>query len=137
MNPKLFGRGSWYFLFFVFYEYFEKEQKEICSLKNNIVSKKNIDENFEERIRINNLESLKKKINIMIEGLPCDECRMHTKIFLNKNNIYNSTSMYYIFHFFIELRNSFYENKIQRSMFDNPKDCIKNKELFFNILATG
>lgn len=72
----------------------------------------------------------------MIEGLPCDECRMHSQKIINKNNIYNTDSMYYIFHFFIELRNTFYQNKINRSMFDTEEDCIKNKNLFFEILTS-
>lgn len=63
MNPKLFGRGSWYFIFFIFYEFFEKENEELKSLKTSIVLKNGQDYYFDDinKIKKKNLESLKKK----------------------------------------------------------------------------
>lgn len=157
MKPELFGRGSWYFIFKFFFLYnkklidqyelfdmirekkeFDKKLDEMRSIyfKNNILFSYNFIKNASaEEIRNNAdhyiTEELKKKINYIINGLPCEECKTHAKEHISKNNIYESDSFLYIFHFFIELRNRFYPNEIDRSLFETKDDLIKNEDYFF------
>lgn len=157
MKPELFGRGSWYFIFKMFFYYINKEKQEI-DLILSIKSKKEYDEKLDSVRKILlkdslfsynyilktdikelinvlkyfNVESLKSKLNLIINGLPCEECKQHALKHMSINNVFNSNCFFYIFHFFLELRNKFYENKIDRALFETEEDFIKNETLFFS-----
>jgi hypothetical protein len=158
MKPELFGRGSWYFIFKIFFYYMNKE-KQILELFTLIKSNNCYDEkldsirkallndnstfsynyilktNLEELnkvLKLYNVESLKKRLNIIINSLPCEECRQHALKHMQVNNIFNSDCFFYIFHFFLELRNKFYDNKIDRRLFNTKQDFNKNETLFFS-----
>lgn len=157
MKPELFGRGSWYFIFKMFFYYINKEKQEI-DLILSIKSKKEYDEKLDSVRKILlkdslfsynyilktdikelinvlkyfNVESLKSKLNLIINGLPCEECKQHALKHMSINNVFNSNCFFYIFHFFLELRNRFYENKIDRALFETEEDFIKNETLFFS-----
>lgn len=157
MKPELFGRGSWYFIFKIFFYYLNKQKQErelillikskgydekLDSLRKTLLKEDSIFtynyilnnniEDLEKDLQHNNIESLKKKLNLIINGLPCDECRQHALKHMHVNNIFNSDSFFYIFHFFLELRNRFYENRIDRALFETEEDFIKNETLFFS-----
>lgn len=163
MKPELFGRGSWYLIFTTFYYYQDKLNKYMLKIKNikeslnhdnskhieieikkifthpSLIKIENIKKlNLKELyIIINNsiMEILKNKILLIINSLPCLQCKDHSILLLNKNNILNTNSFLYMFHFFIELRNSFYPNKIDRALFNNMSDISQNKDyLLFNII---
>lgn len=160
MQPKLFGRGTWYFIFKILFYYYKQERKhiEIILL---IKAKESYDNNLDnfrkfffkdnifltyEKIQqgnqndlINivkqlNIEHLKKKIHYIINSLPCEECKQHSLMHMNANQIFNSNCFFYIFHFFLELRNQFYPNIINRSLFNNGNDFINNEKMLFEKL---
>lgn len=150
MDPKIFGRGTWFFIFKLIYFFIHNMHKEIDiffkikdlmitpnsdpELIENVKKKypeyiKNIDNNnYIEVIKKNNLEMLKKKISILVSSLPCNECKIHTNECLNVNNIYETDSIYIILHFFIELRNKFYDLKIDRLALKDVSSIIKNEK---------
>lgn len=158
MQPTLFGRGTWYFIFKILYYFYRQEKKNIelvllikntsgfdenlnrlryVYFNNNIfftyesIQKGNTD-NLIALIKYNNIEQLKKKLNHIIQGLPCEECKQHSLALMKANNIFNSQCFFYIFHFFIELRNKFYSNIIDRSLFNTDFDIIKNEKILFS-----
>lgn len=160
MKPVLFGRGTWCFIFETLIYFYEQEIKHIKLIllikskkaydpeleykrkiyfKDNIfLSYKKIQKgNQEDLIKVLkhvNIEHLKKKINYIINSLPCEECKQHSLMHMSANQIYNSNCFFYIFHFFLELRNHFYNNPIDRSLFNNGNDLLKNKKLLFQKL---
>lgn len=158
MNPHIFGRGSWiiFFQFFFFY------MKNLIKKKNyiNLIKDKNNSleirtktlENFKpeyhyfilnhdeeeiiEKMYKNDLENFKKKLVILVSSLPCNDCVEHCLRNMNKNKVLESECFFYILHFFIELRNMFYTNKINRTLF-NDEDGLEANEIFlFKILIT-
>lgn len=158
MKPELFGRGSWYFIFKIFFYYMNKERqiKDLFKriklnnsydekletirkalLNNNstftyqYILETNLDD-LEQKVKLYNVESLKKRLNLIINGLPCEECKEHALKHMQINNVFNSNCFFYIFHFFLELRNRFYENEIDRGLFETEQDFIKNETLFFS-----
>lgn len=153
MDPKLFGRGSWYFIFNILF-YFNLRFRNIQLLINDIKRENFPTSDFKKRLfnlfphnsslssinyilqtsiqelneecEIDNLELLKKRLMQIINGLPCANCRKHSLKAMEDNSIMSSSSFLYIFHFFIELRNKFYKKKIDRTMFDTTVDLEKN-----------
>lgn len=81
-----------------------------------------------------NVEQLKKKLSYVINALPCEECKQHSLHHMNANRIFESSSFFYIFHFFLELRNRFYENEIKRTLFNTRDDLLKNESFLFSKL---
>lgn len=156
MNPHIFGRGSWFIFFQIFYYFI----KNLIKKKNYINIIKNKNKTIEERIEylnkfnqnyhdfiLNNtetdliikinkidIEDFKKKLVILISSLPCNDCKNHCFLNMNNNKILESENIYFIFHFFIELRNNFYSNKIDRNFFDTEENIIKNENILFEII---
>lgn len=132
MNPKIFGRGTWFFIFVMIYhfihlmyqeidKYFLDKDKDTLTLS---------DDDYIKNIENKYLEKLKHKLSLIISSLPCNECKMHTNKAMITNNIYNTDSIYTILHFFIELRNQFYTNKIDRLSLKNVINIISNEKNF-------
>lgn len=164
MKPELFGRGSWYFIFKIFY-YYKNQEEQCVNLVKSIKDKKTYDKKLDaaikiffknnknftydiikefkledliKKVKVYNIEQLKKKLSYIINGLPCEECKQHALEHMSNNNIHNSIDFLYIFHFFIELRNHFYSNKINRELFDSIEDLSKNEQLlFYKIINTN
>lgn len=156
MNPSLFGRGTWV-LFFQFFFYFIKN---LNKKKNYLLIIKNDNKTIEERTKYlnkfnniyhdfilnktekeiidkmykNDTENLKKKLVILISSLPCHECKNHCLENMEINKILNSDSIFYIFHFFIELRNIFYNNKIDRTLFNTEESILNNEKYLFETI---
>ncbi|QKE44557.1 putative FAD-linked sulfhydryl oxidase [Yalta virus] len=160
MEPKLFGRGTWYFIFKILFYFYKQERKQIDIILY-IRSKETYDSNLDNLRRIffkdndlltyekiqkenkddlinivkrTNVEQLKKKIHYIIHSLPCEECKQHSLRHIGVNHIFESISFFYIFHFFLELRNRFYPNVIQRTMFNNGKDLLRNEKMLLQKL---
>lgn len=150
MDPKLFGRGTWIFLFVLIYffgvdiiliEEFENNKNDLKILINSINSI-NITENnnlenrqlFLSNLKYSIMQVMKHRLRIMLKALPCNKCINHTFINIKNNNVFDSDNFLYIFHFFIELRNNFYINKIDRSLFNTNNDFINNKKKLFHSL---
>jgi hypothetical protein len=130
MDPKVFGRGTWFFIFVLIYHFIHLTYKEIDNFFKSKEVKKysEPDEYYIKIIENKYLELLKKKISIIISSLPCNECKQHSNHAIIENNIYNATSIYVILHFFIELRNNFYNNKIDRLSLKNVINIIENEK---------
>lgn len=157
MKPELFGRGAWLFIFKLFFYYSKKiiEQNELVNLirqeeefnkklehvryvffKDNILFSYNYLKNgnlktIKNNIEQYNTEHLKNKLSKIINSLPCEECKTHATEHIHINHVYNSDSFFYIFHFFLELRNRFYKNTIDRNLFETYDDFTKNEGFFF------
>jgi excinuclease UvrABC ATPase subunit len=163
MKPQLFGRGTWYYIFFLFI-YFNERYKNITNTLRDVkkngkaspqdcknlkiffednelsnptyIYKKTIEELTEEAYTTN-LELLKKRLMRIISSLPCDHCKTHSLEAMALNNIMSSQSFFFIFHFFLVLRNTFYPNQIDRRMFESVDDLEKNKQkLLFQLIKT-
>lgn len=133
MDPKIFGRGTWFFIFVMIYHfihliYQDIDQYFIDQDKRKII---HTDKNYIKNIENKYLEILKQKLSLLISALPCNECKHHTNDAMIENNIYNADSIYTILHFFIELRNQFYpNNKIDRKTLKNVINIISNEKIF-------
>lgn len=167
MEPEIFGRGSWLFIFqmlFYYYNILDQGFNYLSNIKashniKNIENLENIEIDNTEIKKIfgsiskiqkldletsynifNNIiiEDLKKKIMTVISGLPCQQCKEHSLQNLNMNNIFNTTSFLYIFHFFIDFRNLFYLNKIDRKLINNFTDIgLQERNIIYNIIKTN
>lgn len=163
MKPQLFGRGTWYYIFFIFVYFNERYKNIITTLKEvkksgkpsiqdcknlkiffgdheisspKYIYKKTLDELIEEAYTLN-LELLKKRLMRIVSSLPCEHCKMHSIEAMTLNNVMSSQSFFFIFHFFLVLRNSFYPNKIDRRLFESVDDLEKNKkDLLFQLIKT-
>lgn len=130
MDPKIFGRGTWFFIFSLIYHFIHLIYNELDTYfkSKEIKSYIKSDDYYIKKIEKKYLELLKKKISIIIASLPCNECKQHSNNAIIENNIYNADSIYIILHFFIELRNKFYVNKIDRLSLKNVINIIKNEK---------
>lgn len=157
MDPKLFGTGTWAMIFHMIYMFiFDLEQikkletqsydlQTINRILESLTSVRiNIQEDFISSSHTNNilipniknniLELFKKRLSVVIDALPCNVCRSHSQNDLNVNKIFEQEDIFVILHFFIELRNSFYENKINREEFSTSDKIIRNKMHLFKII---
>lgn len=156
MNPHIFGRGSWV----IFFQFFFFNIKNVIKKKNYIKIIKDKNNSSETRTKVleifrpeyhhfilnndetdiiekmykNDLENFKKKLVMLVTSLPCNECVEHCLKNMNKNKVLESDCFFYILHFFIELRNLFYSNKINRTLFDDEDNLEKNENYLFQIL---
>lgn len=132
MDPKIFGRGTWFFIFVMIYHFIHLTYQDIDQYFINKDKRKFIytDKYYISKIENKYLEKLKHKLSILISALPCNECKLHTNEAMIENNIYNADSIYIILHFFIELRNQFYTNKIDRMSLKNVINIISKEKIF-------
>lgn len=152
MDPHIFGRGTWILLFTFLYLFgddilfikkaINDELITIDEIKKKIQTITLIKDKLEHNERLTYLNDLKytlmeifmRYLNILLKALPCNHCVKHTLEGLKNNKILDTPSFFIIFHFFIELRNSFYINKIDRRLFNTIDNINKNKPIIFNIL---
>ncbi len=156
MDPRMFGRGTWVMIFHMIYMFIldinqikifrieKKKLSDLPSLIQNIRSiyiNPNLDSESKNDLNMflieaedTILELFKKNINRLIDSLPCNDCKQHTKKYLKKNNLYDEDDIFLFLHFFIELRNYFYHNKIDRKLFKTESEIIENKKLLFKLL---
>ncbi|AKS26456.1 putative FAD-linked sulfhydryl oxidase [Diachasmimorpha longicaudata entomopoxvirus] len=105
MNPVIWGRGTWVFLFIFIYRF--RNGKDI--------------------------EDFKYLLNIFLGSLPCEECKTNCMESMNKNKIYDTDDFLVIFHFFLELYNKFHkQNPIDRTRFENYAELETNKKYLFD-----
>jgi hypothetical protein len=98
MNPKIWGRGGWCYLFTIIYYYI------------------NILNNCNSQIYYIKFEELKFLIYIYVSNLPCKLCVEHSIQNINKNNIMSTNDPNIVLHMFIQLYNEFHpNNKIDRN----------------------
>lgn len=131
MDPKIFGRGTWFFIFVLIYHFIHLTHREFDKYFKNKEINTHVkpDHIYIKNIENKYLELLKHKLSIIISSLPCNECKQHSNDSMIENNIYNSDSIYVILHFFIELRNKFYRNKIDRLALKNVINIITNEKI--------
>lgn len=82
------------------------------------------------------VEEIKYILEIIINSLPCSDCRNHTFEHMKKNKIFESTVLLYIFHFFVELYNKFHTKKIDRTKFDDELNFKLNKKYLFDTIIS-
>lgn len=170
MEPGLFGRGSWAFIFYILYffiddlkkidNYIKKNDEFDFKLSSVNLKIEDTDDNDTDNTKINNFiksldkdgkdeivlflkekifDLVEKKITTLLYSLPCSTCIEHSikNLEKNKNNVFESRDFLNVFHFFLELRNSFYENQIDRKLFDSYQDVIENKIFLFKKIISG
>ncbi|UOX38854.1 sulfhydryl oxidase [Finch poxvirus] len=76
MDPKYWGSSFWLVIFIIITKF--KDDIEVC----------------------------KRHLYNVCKALPCNECREHALVAINKNNIMSSTDINYIYFFFISLYNN-------------------------------
>lgn len=78
MNPKIFGRGTWYYLFFIL------------------------------TLNFKDIDFLKRIVSEILFALPCTECSKHSIEHILKSSFLEKTTQIELFVIISDLRNKFY-----------------------------